>query len=167
MEEPGKLAKMVNNTQRIDVIERHLRELDALEERVNDLTGAREGFDLVGLLDKFKELENVIQPIAQQVSVLHHARRGITSSSSSSRGDECIDALETLVNKLQGTISDVVDDCRSSVEAIRHEVGELSAKLNLSIQAVVNQPVSVPGGIEFTRAKVPEPRHYGGAHDAK
>ena len=63
LEEPGKLDKMVSNTQRIDTIERRLGELDALEERVNNLIGAREGFDLAGLLDKFKELESAIQPL--------------------------------------------------------------------------------------------------------
>ena len=46
-------------------------------------------------------------------------------------------------------------------------MGELSAKLNLTIRAVGNQPTPAPGGIEFIRAKVLESRHYGGAHDAK
>ena len=40
-EEPRKLAKMVSNTQRIDVIRRSLRKLDTLEERVKNLTSAR------------------------------------------------------------------------------------------------------------------------------
>ena len=61
MEEPGKLAKIVSNTQRIEVIERCLGELDALEERVKHLTSAREKFDLVGLLDRVNELESTIQ----------------------------------------------------------------------------------------------------------
>ena len=65
MKEHEKLARMANNTQRIDTIERRLRELDALEERVTDLASAREVFDLVGLLDKFKELESSIQPLIQ------------------------------------------------------------------------------------------------------
>ena len=65
MKEHEKLARMVNNTQRIDMIERRLGELDALEERVIDLASAREVFDLVGLLDKFKELESSIQPLIQ------------------------------------------------------------------------------------------------------
>ena len=77
-----------------------------------------------------------------------------------------INTLEASVNELQGTIGDV-DNCRSSIEAIRHEMGELSAKLNLTIRAVGNQPTPAPGGIEFTRAKVSEPRHYGGARNAK
>ena len=45
------------------MIERHLGELDALEEMINDLTDAREGFDLVGIPYKFKELESTIQPL--------------------------------------------------------------------------------------------------------
>ena len=69
------------------------------------------------------------------MSVLEHARGGITSSSSSPSEDEYINALEASVNELQGMISDLVDDCRSSIEAIMHEVRELSAKLNLTIQA--------------------------------
>ena len=60
MEEPQKFGKMVSNTQRINVLERRRGELNDLEERVNDLTDAREGFDLVGLLAKFKELERAI-----------------------------------------------------------------------------------------------------------
>ena len=63
LKKPRKLAKMASNTQRIDLIERHLGELDALKERVKDLTSAREGFDLAGVLDKFKVLESTIQPL--------------------------------------------------------------------------------------------------------
>ena len=47
------------------------------------------------------------------------------------------------------------------------KVRELSAKLNLTIRFVDNQQVPAPEGIEFIRAKVPKPRHYGGARDAK
>ena len=101
------------------------------------------------------------------MSALEHARRCITSSSTSPYKDGRINALEASANELQGTIEDVVDDCRSYVEAIWHEMGELSTKLNLTILAVGNQPKPAPGGIEFTRAKVLEPRHYGGACDAK
>ena len=78
-----------------------------------------------------------------------------------------INSLEASVNELQGTIEDVVNDCRSSVEAIQHEMGELSAKLNLTIRAIGNQPMPAPSGIEFTRAKVPEPRHYRGAREVE
>ena len=46
-------------------------------------------------------------------------------------------------------------------------MGELSTNLNLTIRVMGNQPVLVLGGIEFTRAKMPEPRHYKGARDAK
>ena len=62
------------------------------------------------------------------------------------------------MNELQWTINDVVGDCRSSIEAIWHEVRELSAKLNLNIRVVGNHPILGSSCIEFTRAKVPEPR---------
>ena len=60
-----------------------------------------------------------------------------------------------------------MDDCCSLVKAIRHEVGELSAKLNIMIQTMGKEPVPAPGGIKFTRVKMPEPRHYGSTRDAK
>ena len=101
------------------------------------------------------------------MSAFEHTRGGITSSSSSPREEGCINALEVSMNELQGMYEDVVVDCRSSIEAIRHEIGELNAKLNLTIRALGNQPTPAPRGIEFTRANVPEPRHYGGAYDAK
>ena len=97
------------------------------------------------------------------MNALEHTRGGITSSSSSPHEDVRINALEASVNELQGAIEDVVDDYCSSVEAIRHEMGELSAKLNLTIRVVSNQPMLAPGGIKFTRANVPKPRHFGGA----
>ena len=71
------------------------------------------------------------------------------------------------MNELQGTINDMVDDYRSLVEAIRYEVEELSAKLKLTIRVVSIQLVPAPEGIELTRAKVSEHRHYGGTRDTK
>ena len=44
-----------------------------------------------------------------------------------------INVLEAFVNEIQGTIGDVVDDYRSSVETTRYEMRELSTKLNLTI----------------------------------
>ena len=55
----------MSNTQRINAIEKRLGELNAFEERVNDLIDVKEGFDLVGLLAKFKELQNAIHPLVQ------------------------------------------------------------------------------------------------------
>ena len=52
---------MVSNTTRIDAIARCLGELHALEKKVKDLTNVREGFDLAGLIQKFKELEGTIE----------------------------------------------------------------------------------------------------------
>ena len=78
-----------------------------------------------------------------------------------------INTLEESMNELQRTIRDVVDDCCSSVEAIQHEMRELSTKLNFTMRPVGNQPTPTPGGIEFTRANVPELRHYREAHNAK
>ena len=72
------------------------------------------------------------------MSALEHTRGGITSSSSSPREDRHINTLKASINELQGTISDVVNDCCSFVEAIRHEVGELSAKLNFMIRVIGN-----------------------------
>ena len=101
------------------------------------------------------------------MNAFEHERWGITSLSSLSHRDERVDLLEVSINELQGTINDVVDDWRNFVYAIRHEVADLSAKLNLTIRAVGNQKVYALGGIEFTRAKVPKPRHYGGTRDGK
>ena len=144
-----------------------LGELDALEERLHDLMGSREDVDVVGLVNIFKVLKDAILPLIQRVSALEHAHVGITRSFSLPFEDGCISTLEALVHELQGTNGDVVDDCRSSVETIKHEMGELSAKLNLTIRAVGNQPVPALGGMEFTKAKLSKPRHYGGARDAK
>ncbi|MFV0989155.1 hypothetical protein QML32_31155, partial [Klebsiella pneumoniae] len=41
------------------------------------------------------------------------------------------------------------------------------SRLNLTIRAVGNQPVAAPMGGDFGRTKVPTPRHFTGARDAK
>ena len=44
---------------------------------------------------------------------------------------------------------------------------EMNTKLNLTMRAVGSQPATGPIGMEYGRVKVPEPRPYGGARDAK
>ena len=43
---------MMNNTQRINMIEKCLGELNAFEERVKDFVSVKEGFDLAALQQK-------------------------------------------------------------------------------------------------------------------
>ena len=91
---------VMNNTQRINANERCLGQLNDLEERVRDLTSAKEKFNLARLVDEVKELEGAIKPVVKRVSALEHKKEGITSSSSSPCRDRCIDALKALVNEL-------------------------------------------------------------------
>ncbi|CAL5337712.1 unnamed protein product [Camellia sinensis] len=55
-------------------------------------------------------------------------------------------------------------DFEDVVTELRLEIEDLSGRVGVLTRAFGNAP---SGGMEFTRARVPEPRAYGGARDAK
>ena len=78
-----------------------------------------------------------------------------------------MNALENLVQELQGTVADMTEDCRSSVGTLKNELIEINTKLNLTMCAVGNQPIVAPTRGDFGRAKIPTPKHYTGTREAK
>ncbi|GLT65613.1 hypothetical protein SLA2020_380340 [Shorea laevis] len=78
---------------------------------------------------------------------------------------ERVDALEGGYRNVQGLVDDMSEDFRATVEeALRNEIGELTTKVNLLVRAV---GTTGPGPMEVGKVRVPEPRPYGGARDAK
>lgn len=72
---------------------------------------------------------------------------------------ERVEALE-----VGGPWWDLTEDFRATVEAPRTEMGELTTKVNLLVRAVGTTPAATT---EVAKVRIPEPRAYGGARDAK
>lgn len=66
--------------------------------------------------------------------------------------------------KLGDLGGDLTEDFRATVEAPRTEMGELTTKVNLLVRAVGTTPAATT---EVAKVRIPEPRAYGGARDAK
>ena len=94
-------------------------------------------------------------------------RENLSSTSNTPPREERIEAVERAVKDLEEALNDLVENCRGSVEAMKDEMLEMNTKLNLTMRAVGSQPATGPIGMEYGRVKVPEPRPYGGARDAK
>ncbi|KAF2302238.1 hypothetical protein GH714_033839 [Hevea brasiliensis] len=88
--------------------------------------------------------------------------------------DKRIEALEekteyllAMVAKLsegEGAVDDMKEDVRETVKMIQGELHELEGKVSLLIRATSNP---IMGSYEVGNAKIPEPKAFGGARDAK
>ena len=83
-----------------------------------------------------------------------------------------MEAMATSLATLAQRVYDLVQthgpthgqDFEAVVTELRQEIEDLSGRVGVLTRAFGNAP---SGGMEFTRARVPEPRAYGGARDAK
>ncbi|KAF2302245.1 hypothetical protein GH714_033861 [Hevea brasiliensis] len=67
-------------------------------------------------------------------------------------------------NSLVGAVDDMKEDVRETVKMIQGELHELEGKVSLLIRATSNP---IMGSYEVGNAKIPEPKAFGGARDAK
>ncbi|KAF2306184.1 hypothetical protein GH714_015068 [Hevea brasiliensis] len=61
-------------------------------------------------------------------------------------------------------VDDIKEDVRETVKIIQGELHELEGKINLLIRATSNPII---GSYEVCNIKIPEPKAFGGARDAK
>lgn len=74
-----------------------------------------------------------------------------------------VEELDVGHKHLQGVMSDHNEDFQAAVEALKLEIEEINSKLNLTMRALGNSPA----GPELGKKKIPEPRAYEGARDAR
>ncbi|XP_060673257.1 uncharacterized protein LOC125420382 [Ziziphus jujuba] len=116
--------------------------------------------------EAFEKMET-LDDIASRVSALEKNQTtwGNTGPSSSTAGKRD-GAMEEAIERLMSTVNELTEDFRATVEALKIEMGQINTKLAIIMRAVENRP-AVPMGGDYGRMKVPEPRAYGGARDAK
>ena len=148
----------MTNTQRIEALERRLGELDGLDGRLRELSHNMRGVDVVGLQRRVGALET----LPERVHALEHRETSPTASGTS-RGDG---AMSDLLLSLQNRMQEMEEQSCVTIEALQREVAELRTTANLTARALGNLPATAMP-MEYGRPKVPEPKYYGGARDAK
>ena len=157
---------MVSNTQRIEALERRVGELDGLDERVRDLSETAREAGPSDTNARLVALERENTLLLSRLVALE--QRGTNASTSNPPQWEArIEALERALTEQQEALNDVMEDCRESVGTLRTEINELNTKVNLTMRALGNAPAAGPAVMDYGRVKVPEPRPYNGARDAK
>ncbi|KAF2306902.1 hypothetical protein GH714_022430 [Hevea brasiliensis] len=77
---------------------------------------------------------------------------------------ESLKSITISHNSLVGAVDDIKEDVKETVKTIQGELHELEGKVNLLIRATSNP---IKGSYEVGNTKIPEPKAFGGAHDAK
>ena len=152
------VAQMATNRDRLEALERVVGEMQGRE-------GQTEG--------RLKYLEERIAEFAEEVEFRELSRRVEALECTEARDEASspgggvhrrVEELDVGHRALQGVVHDHLEDFQAVIEALKQEVLDLNAKLSLTMRAVGSAPTDASFG---AKVKVPEPRAYNGARDAR
>ncbi|KAA0041498.1 uncharacterized protein E5676_scaffold205G001550 [Cucumis melo var. makuwa] len=129
---------------------------------------------LVEVPDFIRFLEFRFEEIAEKTDMIDTGTVGRTGSHE--RGDSStgfVAHIEERVQELdssQKTLLEIIngrsEDFRATLDVVRNEIADVNARLSLTMQAMANQ-APAGGAISVSRVKIPEPKPFYGARDAK
>ena len=158
----------ITNQQRFDSYDQQLGELASLPSRVESLEAYIQSFELEELVHRVEALES----LTHRVRALERSERPPVTgenhphTSSVAPGEEHTSAPDNAVAELTKIVNDLSEDVAVTVDTLKREIADLSTKVNVTMVAIGN-PSPPSTGMDYGRIKVPEPRAYGGARDAK
>ncbi|KAA0055658.1 senescence-specific cysteine protease sag39 [Cucumis melo var. makuwa] len=80
--------------------------------------------------------------------------------------EERVSELDSSQKTLLEIINGMLEDFRATLNVVRNEIADVNTRLSLTMRAMANQ-VPVGGTVPVTKVKVPEPKPFCGARDAK
>ncbi|TYK09914.1 uncharacterized protein E5676_scaffold16G00270 [Cucumis melo var. makuwa] len=92
--------------------------------------------------------------------------RGDSSSGFAAHMEERVSELDSSQKTLLEIINGMLEDFRATLNVVRNEIADVNTRLSLTMRAMANQ-VPVGGTVPVTKVKVPEPKPFCGARDAK
>jgi len=151
----------------------YLREVpDALrflETRVQEISEKADGIDAVaGRLDGMpvKELMLRVETLETKAARPSSFERGDSSSNSVAHMEERVEELDSSQKAIIQMVTDLSEDFRAALDVVRTEIADVSTRVNLTMRAVGNQ-APAGGVVQLNRVKIPEPKPFCGARDAK
>ncbi|KAA0063458.1 uncharacterized protein E5676_scaffold110G00320 [Cucumis melo var. makuwa] len=138
--------------------------LDEISEKTNTIdavAGRVEGFLIQELMTRVDALETTIN-IRRTVNY----ERGDSSTGSVAHIEERVQELDSSQKALLEMINGMSEDFRATLDVVRNEIADVNARLSLTMRAMANQ-APAGGAIPVSRVKIPKPKPFCGARDAK
>ncbi|TYK29873.1 uncharacterized protein E5676_scaffold208G001250 [Cucumis melo var. makuwa] len=139
---------------RVDEISEKANMIDAVAGRVEGLPIK----ELLARVDALEENTNARRTINYE--------RGESSSGFGAHMEERVGELDNAQKTLLEMINGMSEDFRVTLDVVRNEIADVNARLSLTMRAMANQ-APAGGAISVSKVKVPEPKPFCGARDAK
>ncbi|KAA0065910.1 senescence-specific cysteine protease sag39 [Cucumis melo var. makuwa] len=145
----------------IRYLESRLDEISEKIDTIDAVAGRIEGLPIQELLARVETLEantNVGRTINYE--------RGESSSGFTAHMEERVSELDSSQKALLEMINGMSEDFRVTLDVVRNKIADVNARLNLMMRAMANQ-APAGGVISVSKVKIPEPKPFCGARDAK
>ncbi|KAA0063481.1 uncharacterized protein E5676_scaffold668G00010 [Cucumis melo var. makuwa] len=119
---------------------------------------------LVEVPDSIRYLESRLDEISEKTDAID--ARGDSSSGFAAHMEERVNELDSSQKTLLEMINGMSEDFRVTLDVVRNEIADVNVRLNLTMRAVANQ-APAGGAISVSKVKIPEPKSFCGARDAK
>ncbi|KAA0065526.1 uncharacterized protein E6C27_scaffold638G00290 [Cucumis melo var. makuwa] len=139
---------------RVDEISEKANMIDAVAGRVEGLPIQ----ELLARVDALEENTNARRTINYE--------RGESSSGFGAHMEERVGELDNAQKTLLEMINGMSEDFRVTLDVVRNEIADVSARLSLTMRAMASQ-APAGGAISVSKVKVPEPKPFCGARYAK
>jgi len=145
----------------IRYLESRLYEISEKTNTIDAVAGRAEGLpikELLARVDALEENTNARRTINYE--------RGESSSGFAAHMEERVSELDSAQKTLLEMINGMSEDFRVTLDVVRNEIADVNARLSLTMRAMANQ-APAGGAISVSKVKVPEPKPFCGARDAK
>ncbi|KAA0062982.1 uncharacterized protein E6C27_scaffold468G00790 [Cucumis melo var. makuwa] len=139
---------------RVDEISEKANMIDAVAGRVEGLPIK----ELLARVDALEENTNARRTINYE--------RGESSSGFAAHMEKRISELDNTQKTLLEMINGMSEDFKVTLDGVRNEIADVNARLSLTMRAMANQ-APTGGAISVSKVKVPEPKPFCRARDAK
>uniref|UniRef100_A0A9I9EE14 Senescence-specific cysteine protease sag39 n=1 Tax=Cucumis melo TaxID=3656 RepID=A0A9I9EE14_CUCME len=143
----------------IRFLESRLEEIAEKIDMIDAVAGRVEGLSIQELLARVDTLEGTVGRIGSH-------ERGDSSTGSVAHIEERVQELDSSQKTLLEMINGMSEDFRATLDVVRNEIADVNARLSLTMRAMANQ-APAGGAIPVSRVKIPEPKPFCGARDAK
>ncbi|KAA0061803.1 senescence-specific cysteine protease sag39 [Cucumis melo var. makuwa] len=145
----------------IRYLESRLEEISEKTGTIDAVAGRDEGLQIQELLERVDTLEANIN-FRRTVNY----ECGDSSSGFDAHMEERVSELDSSQKTLLEMINGMSEDFRVTLIVVRNEIADVNARLNLTMRAMANQ-ASAEGAILVSGVKIPKPKPFCGARDAK
>ncbi|KAA0049873.1 senescence-specific cysteine protease sag39 [Cucumis melo var. makuwa] len=145
----------------IRYLESRLEEISEKAGTTDTIAGCVEGLPIQELLARVDTLEtntNVRRTVNYE--------RGNSLSGFAAHMKERVSEPDNSQKTLLEMINEISEDFRATLDVVRNEIADVNVRLNLTMRAMANQ-APAGGAISVSRVKIPKPKPFCGARDAK